>query len=88
MKKNIEEKSIQRDRFLVLNYSEKFPSSLEQLGQWVQEGKLITRENIVRGIENAGKAFVDMMNGGNIGKQLVQVDGSYQDFSNVLVAPE
>ena len=88
MKKNVEEKSIQRDRFLVLNYSDKFSSSLEQLSQWVQEGKLKTRENIVSGIENAGKAFVDMMNGGNIGKQLVQVDGSYQDFSNVLVAPE
>ena len=88
MKKNIEEKSIQRDRFLVLNYSDKFSSSLEQLSQWVQEGKLKTRENIVNGIENAGKAFVDMMNGGNIGKQLVQVDGSYQDFSNVLVASE
>ena len=73
MKKNVEEKSIQRDRFLVLNYSDKFPSSLEQLSQWVQEGKLKTRENIVKGIENAGKAFVDMMNGGNIGKQLVQV---------------
>ena len=73
MKKNVEEKSIQRDRFLVLNYSHKFLSSLEQLSQWVQEGKLKTRENIVSGIENAGKAFVDMMNGGNIGKQLVQV---------------
>ena len=77
IKKNLEEKSIQRDRFLVLNFSDKFSSSLEQLGQWVQEGKLKTRENIVSGIENAGKAFVDMMNGGNIGKQLVQVDGSY-----------
>ena len=74
MKKNVEEKSIQRDRFLVLNYSDKFLSSLDQLSQWVQEGKLKTRENIVSGIENAGKAFVDMMNGGNIGKQLVQVD--------------
>ena len=83
MKKNVEEKSIQRDRFLVLNYSDQFSSSLEQLSQWVQEGKLKTRENIVSGIENAGKAFVDMMNGGNIGKQLVQVDGSYHDFSNV-----
>ena len=75
MKKNLKEKSIQRDRFLVLNYSDKFSSSLEQLSQWVQEGKLKTRENIVSGIENSGKAFVDMMNGGNIGKQLVQVDG-------------
>ena len=73
MKKNLEEKSIKRDRFLVLNHSDQFSSSLEQLGQWVQEGKLKTRENIVSGIENAGKAFVDMMNGGNIGKQLVQV---------------
>ena len=88
MKKNLKEKSIQRDRFLVLNYSDQFSSSLEQLSQWVQEGKLKTRENVVSGIKNAGKAFVDMMNGGNIGKQLVQVDGSYQDFSNVLVAPE
>ena len=75
IKKNLEEKSIQRDRFLVLNYSDKFSSSLEQLAQWVQEGKLKTRETIVSGIENTGKAFVDMMNGGNIGKQLVQVDG-------------
>ena len=58
---------------LVLNYSDQFPSALEQLSQWIQEGKLKTRENIVFGIENTGKAFVDMMNGTNIGKQLVQV---------------
>ena len=60
--------------FTVLNHSDQFQSSLTQLGEWIQEGKLKTRENIVCGIENAGKAFVDMMSGGNIGKQLVQVD--------------
>ena len=58
---------------LVLNYSDQFRSALEQLSQWIREGKLKTRENIVFGIENAGKAFVDMMNGSNIGKQLVKV---------------
>ena len=58
----------------MLNYSDQFQNSLNQLGEWIQKGKLKTRENIVCGIENAGKAFVDMMSGGNIGKQLVQVD--------------
>ena len=73
MAENLEKKSITRERFLVLNYSEEFPSSLETLTNWVAEGKLKTRENIIEGLENAGKAFVDMMNGGNIGKQIVQV---------------
>ena len=57
------------DFVLVLNYSDQFPSALAQLSQWIQESKLKTRENIVFGIENTGKAFVDMMNGSNIGKQ-------------------
>ena len=74
MSKHLSQKSIQRQRFLVLNHAEEFDSSLAQLAQWLETGKLKTRENIINGIENAGKAFVDMMNGANIGKQLVQVD--------------
>lgn len=31
------------------------------------------RENIVRGIENAPQAFIGMLQGKNLGKQLVQI---------------
>lgn len=73
MAQTLKDKSIQRDRFLVLNYADQFQESLEQLATWVKEGKLKTRETIIDGIENAGLAFVQMMNGRNIGKQLVRV---------------
>ncbi len=31
------------------------------------------RETITEGLENSGSAFVSMMRGGNIGKQLVHI---------------
>jgi NADPH-dependent curcumin reductase CurA len=46
---------------------------MSQLTQWYQEGKLKYRERITRGIENAPVAFMEMMQGANIGKQLVQL---------------
>ena len=66
-------KNITRDRFLVLNYMEKFASAKEQLEAWVLEGKLKYRETIAKGLETTGYAFVSMMRGGNIGKQIVKV---------------
>ncbi|XP_041353603.1 prostaglandin reductase 2-like [Gigantopelta aegis] len=69
----MKERHITRDRFLVLDYSEKFESALQILGTYLQEGKLKVKETISEGIENTGKAFVSMMKGGNIGKQVVHV---------------
>ncbi|XP_059505459.1 prostaglandin reductase 2-like [Stegostoma tigrinum] len=73
----LKEKNITRERFLVLNYTEKFDVGMVQLSQWLKEGKLKVRETVVKGLENIGAAFQSMMKGGNIGKQIVLVsDGN------------
>lgn len=59
--------------FLILDYLDRFGEGLTQMAEWLEQGKLQYRENVVDGIENAPAAFLDMMRGGNIGKQLVRV---------------
>lgn len=65
------ERNITRERFLVLNYKDKFESGILQLSQWFKEGKLKIKETTTNGLENMGAAFQSMMTGGNTGKQIV-----------------
>ncbi|XP_066200323.1 prostaglandin reductase 2 isoform X3 [Saccopteryx leptura] len=65
------ERNITRERFMVLNYKDKFESGILQLSQWFKEGKLKIKETMINGLENMGAAFQSMMTGGNIGKQIV-----------------
>ncbi|WP_139492348.1 NADP-dependent oxidoreductase [Brevibacillus dissolubilis] len=59
--------------FIVSDYAKQFPEGMKQLGQWVVEGKLKYRENIVEGFDNTVEAFLGLFRGENIGKQLVKV---------------
>jgi NADPH-dependent curcumin reductase CurA len=59
--------------FLVSDYAQLFSEGLQQMAQWLKEGKLKYREDIIRGIENAPRAFIGMLQGQNKGKQLVQI---------------
>jgi NADPH-dependent curcumin reductase CurA len=59
--------------FLVSDYAPRFGPALQELAQWVREGKLVYREQFEDGIENAPKAFLGMLAGKNTGKQLVRV---------------
>jgi NADPH:quinone reductase len=59
--------------FLVSQFAERSREGLEQMARWVKEGKLKYRETIVDGLENAPRAFIGMLHGENIGKQLVKV---------------
>jgi leukotriene B4 12-hydroxydehydrogenase/15-oxo-prostaglandin 13-reductase len=59
--------------FLVFDYAPRYKEGLKQLGEWVREGKLQYRETVTEGLENAPAAFIGMMKGGNIGKQLVKL---------------
>ena len=60
--------------FLVSDYSDRHADALIQMAEWVQQGKLKYRETIAEGgIEKAPSAFISMLKGGNIGKQLVKI---------------
>ena len=60
--------------FLVFEFADKHPEALAQMAAWIQQGKLKYRETIAEGgIENAPAAFISMLKGGNIGKQLVKI---------------
>lgn len=62
--------------FLVSAYAERFPEGLEQLARWLKEGKLKYREELAQGLEAAPQAFIEMLQGRNEGKQLVQLAAS------------
>jgi len=43
------------------------------MAQWLKEGKLKYKEEIAHGLENTPRAFMAILNGRNVGKQLVKV---------------
>ncbi len=60
--------------FLVFDFVDHHPRALAQMAEWLQQGKLKYHETIEEGgIERAAAAFISMLKGGNIGKQLVKI---------------
>jgi len=66
-------KQARAEGFLVFQFADRFEEGIRQMAQWLKEGKLKYRENIIEGLENAPRAFIGMLKGENIGKQLVKV---------------
>ncbi len=59
--------------FLISQFADRYPEGLTQLTRWLQAGRLKYREDIVDGLENAPRAFIGMLSGRNMGKQLVKL---------------
>lgn len=59
--------------FLVNQYLGRWPEGIRQMAQWLKEGTIVYREDIMPGFENMPKAFIRMLRGENKGKQLIQV---------------
>jgi NADPH-dependent curcumin reductase CurA len=59
--------------FLVIDHYDLLPQFLEEVGGHVRDGKLVYRETITDGIEQMPQAFIDLLDGGNVGKMLVRV---------------
>jgi NADPH-dependent curcumin reductase CurA len=59
--------------FIVFDHSDLRPQFESEVGQWLAEGKIVWRETLVDGIDNAVNGFRDLMAGANIGKMLIRL---------------
>lgn len=59
--------------FIVSEHMEVWPEALKELGTMVATGKLHPRETIAQGLANAPEAFMGLLKGKNMGKQLVKL---------------
>ncbi len=59
--------------FIVTDHPDACKEYVSKATKWLAEGKLKYRETVTKGLENAPVALIDMLKGGNIGKQIVQI---------------
>jgi NADPH-dependent curcumin reductase len=58
---------------IVFDHTDRLPDFLRDMSQWLREGKVRYREDVIQGLENAPRAFIGLFKGENIGKRVVQV---------------
>jgi hypothetical protein len=59
--------------FIVWDFAAQEKDFQRDVGQWLREGKIKYREDVVEGLEKAPEAFIGMLKGKNFGKLLVRV---------------
>ena len=71
--RNILTRRLLVEGFIIFDHFHKFPDFVQRVAPLVQDGTVKFREDVADGLENAPTAFLDMLKGGNFGKQLVRV---------------
>ena len=67
-------KRIKMQGFIIFDdYGHRYAEFYSQMSAWLNEGKIIYREDIVDGLENAPQAFIGLLEGQNFGKLIIQV---------------
>jgi NADPH-dependent curcumin reductase CurA len=59
--------------FIVSEHMDRWPAALAELATLVSEGKLRYKESVAHGLVAAPRAFLGMLKGENVGKQLVKL---------------
>lgn len=67
-------KRIRMQGFIIFDdYGHRYPEFAKDMGQWLAQGKIKFREDLVDGLENAPQAFMGLLEGKNFGKLIVRV---------------
>lgn len=59
--------------FLVFDYFSRMAEFYAEMGPWVADGTVKSRETVVGGLDNMPEAFLGLFSGANIGKMLVRL---------------
>ena len=59
---------------IVLDYAARYGEAARALGSWHAAGKLVSREDIVHGLDNFPEALLMLFSGENTGKLMLEVD--------------
>ncbi len=59
--------------FIIFDYAPRFADGLRALAQWVRDGLITYREDILEGIEHAPGAIAGLYRGENLGKRLIRI---------------
>jgi NADPH-dependent curcumin reductase CurA len=60
--------------FIVSDHMALWPQALAELTAWYTAGQLKYRETVAAGLDNAPRAFIALLRGDKIGKQVVKLD--------------
>ncbi|KAG7100568.1 NADPH-dependent curcumin reductase like protein [Verticillium longisporum] len=70
---------IKMQGFIILDFAKEFPQARKDLAQWLDEGKIKRKDTIVQGgLQVAEQALVDLYNGINTGKMIVEIKNPAQ----------
>lgn len=70
------DKCVMIQGFRIGNHLRRRDEALEELMGWYREGRLTFRETVAEGFERAPEALVNMLSGGNVGKQVVRLSAA------------
>ena len=59
--------------FIISNHWDRYPAFLSDIGPKVVSGEIKVVEDITQGLENAPSAFIGLLEGRNVGKQMVKL---------------
>ena len=72
-------KRIMAKGFIVGDHTDLQEAFQAEVGDWLRDGKLVTRETIVEGLDHAVEAFLGLLDGANTGKMIVRLAPDPED---------
>jgi len=59
---------------VVMDYAKDYRTAAMEMGQWIAEGKMKSKEDVYEGIENFHPTFLRLFNGEKLGKLVLKID--------------